>query len=271
MKGEIIIFILLLFGISYISYISADIIFDATNVSLSIDGTTRTLQYALNNGLLKGTHTYASVSVSTVIGQHNVSQIWVSVKDGEMTLLQALSSTNKLCPKSTKPLTYSSPIPNPGHKATEIMLVSGKNLQQTINDGDLCTSYSWSTTSWVSDNVCPTTTFTRTFYCARDDSTNMGTTCGVYPGCDCAAPATSTTTTCTWSDQGIVGGMGCAPFVMYCERGYPCTDLTSCSGLTGTSCSTYHSTSYCGGDQCSCGKGCSSTPPHSLYCVTNSP
>jgi len=72
---------------------------------------------------------------------HGADEIWVSVKDGEMNLIQALSSTNKLCPNPSKPITYtSSPTDKtkPYHYATEIQLSSGKTFQEAINDGDFC-------------------------------------------------------------------------------------------------------------------------------------
>jgi len=55
MKGGLIIFVLLLLSISYLS---AAVTFPASNVLIKIDGNDRTLQYAIDNGLLKGTHLF---------------------------------------------------------------------------------------------------------------------------------------------------------------------------------------------------------------------
>lgn len=225
MKRGVIIIALLVLGVLLVlgfSFIKAATIFPASNVSIKIDGTDRTLQYSVDNSLLIGTHTYASSNYMNIVGQHDASQVWVSVKDGETTLLNALNSSSfptKLCPNPSKPLTYSNPAPNPGHYAIEIILYNGKSLQQAINDGDYCTS-SWYIGSWVSNNACPTTTFTRTVYCQSSQGNNLGTACGIYQGCDCPTPSSSTTTSCYWmyiSQQsgcyhgGCSGSYSCSP------------------------------------------------------------
>ena len=262
-KGAI---IFALFFLSTISCISAAVTFPASNVSIKIDSTDRTAQYAADNGLLKGIQTYASATL-TAIGQHDASKIWVSVQDGEMTLIQALQSTNKLCPKSTKPLTYSNSAPNPGHYGTEVIFSSGKSLQQVINDGTLCTTYSWITSKWSPDNACPTTTFTRTVYCKRDDGTNMGTICGTYSGCSCPTPATSTTTTCTWGSKKYIQ---CGCMNLWAGSTPLCTGMQDCS-KEGKSCNSRSSSEYCAGGTCSCGSACSSDSVYTLTCSVNSP
>jgi len=133
MKKGAIIFVLLVLSISYISAIVS---FPASNVSVKIGGTDRTLQYAIDNSLLKGSYTYA-LSASIAIGQHDASQVWVSVENGEMTLLQAMQSY-KLCPKSGNPITYANPAPNPGHYATEVKYSATQSVQDVINTGIFC-------------------------------------------------------------------------------------------------------------------------------------
>jgi hypothetical protein len=182
----LIIFVLLL----SISYISAAVIFPATNVSIKIDGTDRTLQYAVDNGLLKGTHTYASASISNIIGQHDASQIWVKVNTGEKTLLSALSSgVNGLCGSGSYS-TYSGAVPNPGHVATEIMFSSGTNLQTSINAGTFCGCTPGTTQSCGTSTACITytdVTCTSSWTwpaCSNPTYAAFGTSCGSNVGCD---------------------------------------------------------------------------------------
>jgi len=128
-------FILAFFLFFSISFTNSAIMHQASGFKISVDsGSAITLQQAADQGLLKG-HTYSS-SASILMGEHNISQVWVSVNSGEMALLQALQ-TNKLCPKNTKPLTYSGPTDKSQayHLSTEISLSSGQNFQQAINDG----------------------------------------------------------------------------------------------------------------------------------------
>ncbi|MDD5012582.1 MAG: hypothetical protein PHQ66_02985 [Candidatus Nanoarchaeia archaeon] len=117
-----------------------------SDVSVNVDGTVRDMTYAVENNLLKGwSHTYG-VSLPMDPG-HNVSEIWVSVQDGEMSLLQALSSANRLCPASLKQKGYTGPTnkSNAYHYATELEVVItsvNMSLQDAIDAGRLC--YSWS-------------------------------------------------------------------------------------------------------------------------------
>jgi hypothetical protein len=119
----------------------------ASTINITVDGVQRTLGSGVT--FFIGIHTWTAGS-STDPG-HNASQIWVSVQEGETTLLNALTSStfkHKLCPNPTKPLTYAASYcttpgqvncrPNPSHLATEVNLSSGKSLQQAINDGDFC-------------------------------------------------------------------------------------------------------------------------------------
>jgi len=138
-KGVIFILIFLIF--LNISFINCAILHSSGSVNLTIDGVSRTLDSG--KSYFVGTHTYSSPSGSLPTGQHNASQVWVYVYSGEMNLLRALQQ-NKLCPKSTKPLTYTSTsIPNPSHLATEINITSlKKNFQSAINDGDFSSTSS---------------------------------------------------------------------------------------------------------------------------------
>ncbi len=61
--------------------------------------------------------------------------------------------------------------------------------------GATCNTYTyyWYTGSWgtCSAGECGGGTETRSVYCRRNDGTNMGTTCDVYPGCACSTKPSS--------------------------------------------------------------------------------
>lgn len=130
--------------------------------------------------------------------------------------------------------------------------------------------YQWIVGSWSSNGVCPTTTWTRTVYCQRSDGANMGTTCGIYSGCDCPTPATSTTTTCTWVQNS--GTCGCGSIY-----GNPiCGGIQDCNSLPGAACSSSGSWQYCVSGSCVCGSfsgitTCSSSNLYTITCTINSP
>jgi hypothetical protein len=136
MKKRWLIFSLILLFVS-ISFVNASGgTHSSTSVSLSIDSTAKNPD-SISISNLVGSHTYAAGTSSDP--GHNANQIWVSVQDGEMTLLSALQSTHRLCPASpVKTLYTSASIPNPSHLATEINLANGKTFQKAINDGDYC-------------------------------------------------------------------------------------------------------------------------------------
>jgi hypothetical protein len=132
-KGCLFLFLLLL----NFSFVSSAIMHPASSINITVDNSPRTLDSGASY-FIGTSHSYTSLpSLLLPPGQHNASQIWVSVYSGEMTLFQALQE-NKLCPKSTKPLNYTSTIiPNPSHLATEVNVTFlGKNFQKAINDGD---------------------------------------------------------------------------------------------------------------------------------------
>ncbi len=116
-----------------------------SDIRIKIDGVDKTLQQAINENLLYGSHTYASPSPIPT-PWHDASQIWVSVDGAENTLLNALSSANKLCGNSlTLGYSNSSPsIPAPSHLATEIEVsVDGtaKRFQEAIDTIKFCSGY----------------------------------------------------------------------------------------------------------------------------------
>jgi hypothetical protein len=117
--------------------VNAALLHSGNNFFIKIDGVDRTLQYAINNNLFAGSHTYA-LSSSIPNPGHSANEIWVSVKDGEMNLLQALSSTNKLCPRSPPKTSYTGPSDKSKayHYASEIEISTGKSFQQAIDNGE---------------------------------------------------------------------------------------------------------------------------------------
>jgi hypothetical protein len=254
------IFVLVFFFIN-ISFVNATLLHNSTNIWINVDGILRNLNANLT--YFTGIHNY-TLPTSLPLGSHNASRIWVSTQDGEMTLFQALQSVNKLCPNPAKPMNYTNPAPNPGHYATEIAISSGASLQESINNGNLCiaNTYSWNTGGWTSNNACPTV-YTRTFYCQRNDGANMGTTCGIYAGCECPNPVTSFSAVCIWEKNYF--DCGCTNI----NQGSPlCGDIPDCS-KEGTSCSPRDASEYCGEGSCSCGSLCSSTTVYTLKCIVN--
>jgi hypothetical protein len=130
---KLVIALVLLISLSFVSAQAHS----ASEVQIIANGNSMTLQNAINQGYFRATgNTY---NPATIVSGHTTTQIWVSVKSGEMTLANALQSSGKLCPASPPKTTYSSSaIPNPSHLATDITLSSGKSFQKAINDGDYC-------------------------------------------------------------------------------------------------------------------------------------
>lgn len=202
-----------------ISLVIASGTHSADQAFVSVDGTTVNLN-SLTLGELDGSHTYAA-GITQNPG-HNANQIWVSVKDGEMTLLSALQSTDKLCPSPSDPLTYTSAsIPNPSHLATEITLTSGKTLQQAINDGIYCCTPSCSGKNCGGDGcggTCGTCTSPQTCsssgVCTSPCVSNVGQSCG---GNSC-------------TNAGTVACDGTCTGASYLARGTSCASNKACDG-----------------------------------------
>ena len=198
---------------------------NSTNISIGVDSISKTLDTITASNFVFPSHIYTSV-LSLNPG-HNVNQIWVSVKDGEMNLLQALSSQNKLCPANPVKSSYtSSPTDKsqPFHYANEIQLSSGKNLQEAIDAGDLC--YFW----YTNTNICSATCGggTRTSYCSHNGVQVADNYCyGTKPSVSC------NTQGCVW----VLNYTGCL---------YNCYNLGPCSpSPRGTPCSPAGSRKIC--------------------------
>jgi len=128
------IFVFLIAGIFFVNAVSHN----ANQIVINIDGVDRTLQYAIDNNLLFGGHTYAPASQVPDPG-HSANEIWISTDDGEMTLREALSQGVQLTRSSF--LGYSLfNIPRKFQLATNVILSSGQSLQDVINAG-LCESH----------------------------------------------------------------------------------------------------------------------------------
>jgi hypothetical protein len=193
MKRGVIIFVLLLLSISYTN---AAIMHPASSIIINVDSTSRNLDAGASYFI--GTHSFSIASLTA--GQHDASQVWVSVKDGEMNLLQALQSINKLCPNPSNPITYStspSDKSKPYHFATEVTFSSG-NLQTAINVGTFC-------------GCTPGTTRAK-------DCDYLDNTCANY---------NDVTETC--SSSGTWNNPSCNS-VVYTAKGTTCTTDKTCDG-----------------------------------------
>ena len=193
-KGHLILFLFIIFFISLIVSAGVDMTkahHNSMNISIGIDGASQTIDAIAVSNFAFPSHTY--ISVLSLNPGHNANQIWASVKDGEMSLFQALSSTNKLCPASPIKSSYaSSPTDKsqPYHYATEIQLPSGKSLQEAIDAGDFC--YVW----YTDDSSCSATCGggTRTTYCSHNGVQVADNYCyGTKPSVSC------NTQGCVWN------------------------------------------------------------------------
>jgi len=241
-KGGLIFSLILLFiSISFVNASGGT--HSSTSVSLSIDSIAKNPDSILISNLV-GSHTYAA-GTSPDPG-HNANQIWVSVQDGEMTLLSALQSTHKLCPASPiKTLYTSASIPNPSHLATEINLASGKTFQKAINDGDYC--------------------------CVPKTCSSLGISCGsASDGCGgtlscggCGANQACTNGKCVST---CVSNMGTSCGGTSCVNAGTINCAGTCTGTSnmakGTACGSGDSTSCDGSGTCAgwSGSGCGSCP-----------
>ncbi len=199
MKGGIIIFIFLICSISLISAANHT----ASSIIVNVDSISRNIEAGTNYFL--GTHTYSSIS-SLTGGQHDANEIWVYVQDGQMTLLQALQSIHKLCPKSSSSVpTAPADKSKAYHLATEITLSSGKTLQQVINDGSLCGCVPSTTKKCGTDDACANYT---TVTCLST---------GIWPACGTTyiAPRGTACGSDTW---------------------HACSGAGECQGWSGTGC-----------------------------------
>ncbi len=204
----------------------AIILHSSVNVSLGIDGINQSVQQIATANFKFPSHTYLS-GISVNPG-HAADRIWVSVKDGEMSLYQAFSSANKLCPAIPLANYTSSPADKtkPYHFAAEIQFSSGKSLQQAIDDGDFC--YTWQTNMTFCNETCGGGF--RKVNCTRNNLTQVTNDyCyGTKPSVACNMQQ------CLW----VQYGMSCIPA--------GCSSFCPFPPLTNTSCPARNSTTNCG-------------------------
>ncbi len=151
----------------------------------------------------------------------------------EKTLQNAL--TTGLCGNGTPTKKYSTPNLLVYQYANEINITIGTSemsLQDAIDTGKFCYSYSWGTNSWSTCTASCYGTHTRTVYCKRDDG---GFQVGDDYCSDITPPATSEQCNkCVWT--GIAGICKVKQVSLPCPSG---------------ACSTYGATiSSCGGSFC---------------------
>jgi hypothetical protein len=233
-----------------------------------------TLQNAINYGYLLGQN--VSVVVTTLLPTNSpyelANQVLLTYKGRNITLQSAID--NNVFSTDTLPSAITS-VPVGGEFAAAIN-IGTKNgvltLQNAINTDITLLKYiqfTWNAGAWSPSaaTTCPTITWTRTIYCQDAQGSNLGTECGVYPGCDCPTPPTSTTTTCTWQQYASTNCKNIPPPGMPgTQAGQP---IYPCSRFLGSSCSLGVNT--CQGDSCSCGYGCGGNYWISIRCQVNSP
>lgn len=224
----------LVFILLFTTIVSAQVVIHpASNFRIDVDGSDRTLQDAINNSLLMGTHSYSIPSPIPNL-QHGADEIWISTNDGEMTLLNALENNVPL-EKSSFSGYSSTNIPNPVHFATEVELSSGKNLQEAINDGTLASSlYSWQTGSWSScspSNSCDSIV-SRSVNCVNNDNGEVVSD----SKCSDPKPDDRKACYCQWEYQSTscewgIYGVGCNKY-----KGETCKDLYQTEGCKAGNC-----------------------------------
>ena len=170
LKRGIIFFAILVLVFSMFS-VNARIMHLSNDVRVLIDGEGRTLSSAVSGGFLIGQRDSGDPQFISNPG-HSSNEIWISIDGSEMTLKEGISSPGGLCGSMNIDSYSSLSIPPLFHLATEIELLSGKTLQQAINDGDFCERfYSWyigTYGDWNSTNTCAGCR-TREVYCRSDD------------------------------------------------------------------------------------------------------
>lgn len=187
-----IILLISIFGITMVSALNTEDWHSANKVSVSawysmtLGRTIETLDDIVSLKL-DATKFSESDANFAVAGGHKTSEIWVSTKNGEMTLLQAINSGEKgLCPRAdiSTEVIYSGPTDKTQayHYATEVEVTIDTittSLQSAIDGGTFCSSYYWVISDWSTctgandENCCGTVTQTRTFHCTRSDGLTM--------------------------------------------------------------------------------------------------
>jgi hypothetical protein len=247
---------------------------NSTQVFIPVgSGKFATLQDAIGYGYLLGQNASAVTTtlLPTATPYELASQILLTYKGRNITLQQAID--NKVFSTDTLPAATNL-IPVGGEYATAINIATKSGvmtLQNAINTDVSLLKYvqfTWNLGAWDPGTTwCPTITWTRTIYCQDAQGNNLGATCGIYPGCDCPAPATSTKTTCTWQQYASTNCKNIPPPGMPgTQAGQP---IYPCSSVLGVACSGGGDT--CQGDSCSCGYGCGGHYWISARCQPNPP
>ncbi len=239
-KGEGLIFVLVFLLFAVISHADALILHNASDFQMEIEGNPMALQQAVDSGYMRRVASSYAASGLTFMGEHSASQIWVNVDGAEKTLLDALRSADGLCGSQQYSTYESSGIPNPGHLATEIQLLSGKSLQQAINDGDFCgcvagaqkscTVFSSECVKYVdyvacNGGICDVTCGDYGIWpgCNVESYVARGTNCGTdgWHSCDGAGNCEGFSGTgCTGITAGVVNGIGIKCWVLSDSDGY---------------------------------------------------
>lgn len=230
------------------------------NIWVKIDNTDRTLQYAITNNLLTGSHSYAS---SSTTAGHSADQIWASLNGVEKTLMNFLSAstptTNKLCDSSPGTLTTSySSSPTDKSKAyhftnqIEVNVGGIMSLQEAIDNGKFNPSnFGQNCPPGDANCINPGTIQCDEITCSGSYKAS-GTNCGTNLACDGNGNCVSTcvpnvgqscddgnlcTTGETTQCDGSCSGWSPVARGTNCEGGYKaCDGSGNCLRWTGTGC-----------------------------------
>ena len=130
---------ILVSGIFAVNALIAGTCHAPTNVLVTLEGKTMTLQEAISGGYLNDGAVSPLDSITTFLSVgHLPSEIWISVDGTENTLDYFLSNSLSLCDPTPQTAIYLQPKPNPGHLASEIQYDATRNLQQAIDQGVFC-------------------------------------------------------------------------------------------------------------------------------------
>ncbi len=195
----------------------------ASDLNIKVGSTVETLQKAYNAGDLMGTRSSYD-SGNPLDPGHDAAQIWVSVKDYPTgaTLLQALQSTNKLCPASTPQYPGSTGMPNPGHFGYDIQTSSGYSLQDAINNYQFCCFNS------VSD-CAPRGKNCGDYYKCGGSTTTKELSCGTTPSGQVCNNGVLCAPNCKNADGSarVCGSDGCGGSCGSCASGLTCEDRSN--------------------------------------------
>ena len=149
---------------------------NSSDILITVDGFSMTLQEAINDNVFKYGATQSSTTEIPNPG-HSADEIWVSVDGVETTLQNVASTFNGLCGTSFNPYTNSTDL---GQLANEIEVsVDGSivSLQDAINSGEFCCAANMGSSCGGSICVNPGTIICDGTCVGTSPKNNRGTNC----------------------------------------------------------------------------------------------